>query len=86
MSEHAFLTLLQMTEAERKCEGKECLEIQDENLAAARVLDHERVAHGACGVGAMGCDVCRMIDAQRIALRERLHTQGVDFPNGLLDN
>ena len=79
-----FLKLLQMTEGVRVCVGDECMEIDEalirraEDGARAADLHDERGCDAeAPGGGCVGCDAVR---TEKIALREHLHAQGLDFP------
>jgi len=84
-----FLELMQATEALRKCEGKACLEILEETVEQARSLESTRSHHEkgySCSTfSGVPCLDCDEIHKREIALRETLHSQGVDFPLGLLD-
>lgn len=79
-----FLKLLQMTEAGRKCEGRECIEILDADVVKALVLDEmERAHQGAVGEvdhDNLGCVECAKVSGGRVEQRESLHVRGVDFP------
>ena len=83
-----FLKLLQMTEAGRKCEGRECLDILDGDVAKALVLDEIERAHqgevGQIGHDDLSCAECAKVAGSRVELRESLHTRGVDFPVDVL--
>lgn len=88
MAHAQFLRLLQAVEAQRRCEGKDCLAITEDIVAFAERTDIERNTHALseCDVEglASACVRCAEIGRKEIALRETLHSQGVDFPVGLL--
>ena len=83
-----FLRLLQAVEASRKCEGKDCLDITDVHVALASQMDSSRLHHLSADGGhaerTENCEGCENIRQQEIALRETMHSQGVDFPVGVL--
>ena len=84
MPHDEFLRLLQSTEANRKCQGKDCIDVTDANVEQASVNGAMRLAHDAEAVRNGGhpksCPGCADIRQQEIALRETMHSQGVDFP------
>lgn len=85
-----FLKLLQAVEAGRKCDGKECIEVSQDDLAKAEANDTARSAHemgsthGSDGAGLCpGCEESRQRDA---ALRETFRARRVDLPVGILES
>ncbi len=90
MAHAKFLELLQAVEAQRRCEGKECFAITDENVTAATITDGARSSHLPENLASCeafeNCHACADIKRQEIALRETLHSQGVDFPAGMISS
>lgn len=83
--EHAhFLKLVRIVELVRKCEGQECHVISDEMIAQASAVDSERALHPDHD-GTDACAECAEIQTKKIALREQLHSQGIDFPVEVFD-
>lgn len=81
---HEFLRLMQMVEAGRKCEGRECIEIFDVDVARAKEIDALESSH-LSGLEAgehqeHSCPECAAVVSQRAVLREGLHSRGVDLP------
>lgn len=79
-----FLRLLQMTEAGRKVERRDSIEILDADVAKAQELDEMQTAHldevGQTGHDDLGCAECAKVSGGRVEQRENLHSRGVDFP------
>ena len=87
---HEFLKLLQAVEAGRKCDGKECIEVSDDDITKAEANDAERSrhsvgsAHGDVVEGLCpGCEESRQRDA---ALRETFRARRIDLPVGILES
>lgn len=81
---HEFLKLVQMVEAGRKCEGRECVEITDADVAQAEVIDrmedghrHEQAVESHLE---WECAACIDGTKAQVVLRESLHIRGIDFP------
>ena len=83
-----FLELMQLVDAGRKVRGRESMEIQDEDVDGAKVIDLAAKAHvaesGDSAHEAHLCLACRSIHDDRVNLREKLRSQGQEFPLGLL--
>ncbi len=79
-----FLRLLQMVEAGRKCEGRECIDILDADVSKAQELDDSERLHMEFVDGAdhdgLGCVLCAVVSGGRVEQRESLHVRGIDFP------
>lgn len=89
MAEHgAFLELMQLVDAGRKVIGRESMEIKDEDVERAKGIDGIARSHQAEVVHedreSHLCPTCRSIHQDRVMLREKLHSQGQDFPIELL--
>lgn len=89
MADHGvFLELMQLVDAGRKVRGKDSMEIRDEDVERAKNLDGEARAHAAEVFGTDHdshlCEKCRVLHSGRVMLREKLHSQGQDFPIELL--
>ena len=84
MPHAAFFRLLQATEAQRKCEGLDCIPIADHHVDIAERNEAEQASHEADHApsenGAHDCPECERIRQNIIALREVLHSEGIDFP------
>lgn len=79
-----FLKLLQMTEAGRKCDGAECIRVDDVEVERALEVDALEKGH-LDGVDhqahqCQACTDCAGLALKRSELREALHAKGVDFP------
>jgi len=89
-TEGEFLRLLQMAESVRRCEGRICLEVNDMHVQLGQAVEVIRSAHAPetalDGHLSAMCDECGAIQMQQIALRETMHSEGVDFPMGLLES
>ena len=89
MADHGvFLELMQLVDAGRKVRGRDSLEIRDEDVERAKGIDGVARAHEMEVVGTDHeshlCPTCRSIHQDRVMLREKLHSQGQDFPIELL--
>lgn len=87
---HEFLKLLQMVEGGRACDGKECVVVPTGAVEMAKGADDLRRSHlptsgMPCDAG-VSCPTCQKISRNEIAVRETLHSNGVDFPMGLLES
>lgn len=84
----AFLELMQLVDAGRKARGLDSMEIRDEDVERAQELDRASRAHAAEDLGTGHeshlCVPCRDIHQGQVLLREKLHSQGQDFPLELL--
>ncbi len=82
-----FLKLLQMTEAGRKCEGRECIGIEDADVVRAKVIDALEESHKegalADGHGRIACEEGAEVVRQRAVPPEGLHSRGVDLPEAV---
>lgn len=84
----AFLELVQLVDAGRKVRGRDSMDIRDEDVARAKGIDGVARAHAAEVLSTDHeehlCPTCRSIHQDRVMLREKLHSQGQDFPIELL--
>lgn len=84
-----FLVLVQLVDAGRKARGQDSLEVRDEDVEAAKVIDGmERthsVDHGTEGHDGISCPTCQTVHHERAMLREKLYSQGQTFPLGVLE-
>lgn len=89
MPHNEFLRLLQTVEANRRCEGKDCIGITDAHVANADEIEANRLHHLLSADSGLHprdtCEGCSEIQGKVIALRETLHSEGIDFPVGLLE-
>lgn len=88
MPHDTFLGMLQMVEANRKCEGRDCLAVTDDNVEQSALIARIKESHQQSGEcvddGSGNCESCEIIARKENALRELLHMQGVDFPPGMI--
>ena len=84
MPHDEFLRLLQATEAQRRCEGKDCLPITNVHVTTAEAIERIRVRHRVeephMESEDSTCETCETGRKNTIALRESMHAQGIDFP------
>jgi len=85
----AFLELNQLVDAGRKVRGQDSMDIADEDVARAKEIDEMAVAlfFDLMGDGhdPSFCPGCQSIHQGRVMLREKLRSQGQEFPMGLLN-
>ncbi len=79
-----FLRLLVLTEAGRKCDGRECIALEDADVKLATAIDALEELHkeGALADGhePFACVDCAEVVRERAVLREGLHSRGIDLP------
>lgn len=79
-----FLRLLQLVDANRKAVGRESMEIADADVETAQEIDDRAVAHPATedqsAHNVIDCPECQSIKTDRAMLREKLFSQGQNFP------
>lgn len=84
-----FIKLLQMTEGYRACTGRDCHTIPDALVVQAQDADGLEAAHMAGDhpgtIPVIDCVGCEDMRQTKIALRETLHSQGVDLPVGVFE-
>lgn len=85
----AFLELMQLVDAGRKVRQRDSMDIRDEDVERAKAIDGVDRAHAMEVIGedheSHLCPACRSIHQDRVMLREKMHSQGQDFPLGLLN-
>lgn len=89
INQGAFLELMQIVDAVRKVVGRDSMEIKDEDVTRAKEIDLAETAHEAGTEGpdhdSLLCPTCQGLRQNRAMLREKLHSQGQDFPSGVLE-
>ena len=85
-----FLQLLNLVESGRMCNGQDCSHIPEGDVLAAEEIDRAASSHleecEAEAVDISGCAKCADLTSQRIALREKLHSEGHSFPTEVFDS
>lgn len=85
----AFLELVQLVEAGRKVRGRDSLDILDEDVERAKDIDLVASGHNAEAEAPSHrhhlCPQCQSIHQDRVNLREKMRSQGQEFPQGLLN-
>ena len=78
------LKLLLLTEAGRKVDGRERIEVGDADVVLAKAIDALEELHkpGALADGhePFACVDCAEVVRERAVLREGLHSRGIDLP------
>ena len=84
MAHGEFLRLLQLVDASRKATGRDSMEIRDADVATADEIDNRASSHRVQSEGrehdGLQCPECQHIRSEDALLREKLFSQGQDFP------